>query len=83
MVSAQNATDINRFIALANSDDDNDDASLAASDIAWSAVENAHYLSEEALRGFVIFLSIAKVSPDRARELLEDDECQKSTSTPE
>lgn len=65
--------ELQHFLELANSVERQDSEHIAAYELAQAALDNAMFLNESALRGFVIFLSVAKLDPDQAGELLEDE----------
>lgn len=66
--------ELQQFLDLANQTDGMmDERTAGAYELAQAALENAMFLNESALRGFVIFLSVAKVDPEQAGELLEDE----------
>lgn len=62
---------LQRFLDLARSSKSNP-MEIAAQYMASSATDFVHALDESSLRGFVAFCGICKVSPTRARQLLED-----------
>lgn len=73
MPDSDESPDLTRFVNLAK-------AGLSAADdsMEWSAYllaktirQEAQMLDDSALRGLCHFIGIAKVSPDRARQLLE------------
>ena len=69
---SQTSPELQRFLALANSGIQAEE-DMAAYELAQAALDNATFLDESALRGFVVFMSIAKLDPDQAAALLEDE----------
>lgn len=67
--------DLKHFLRLATDSGPLAEAALsehvAASELGYAVLDNIEFLDESALRGLCHFIGIAKVTPVKARELLE------------
>lgn len=75
MPDSDESPDLKHFLHLFHDagalDEAADSSHLAAVAIALTVLDEVQFIDDSALRGLCHFIGIAKVSPDRARRLLE------------